>query len=202
VSIESQYRTYLTQHVGTRSGSDTPIGPRFDLRHALNGVRFDRIVSHGCERGDAAGGQGARLATPAAQCRVVARLGGPMVEQHADRLPRASHRCGAFRTARIPIRTLAVAATDNARRAPGTGRWHRLREEWCASRQPVALQAMDEGAFHPARIPIRPLAVAVTDHGRRAPERAAGIGMREAPAILLGCGRRRSEAAALTMGRG
>lgn len=41
--------------------------------------------------------------------------------------------------------------------------------------------------------PIRPLAVAATDNGPLAPERASGIGLREAPAMLLGCGPPRSE---------
>ena len=45
------------------------------------------------------------------------------------------------------------------------------------------------------------LPVAATGNGRLAAEPAAGIGLREAPAILLGCRLRRSEAAALTMGR-
>jgi hypothetical protein len=40
---------------------------------------------------------------------------------------------------------------------------------------------MDVGAIRPARAPIRPPAVAATDHGRRGGRRelAAGIGLRE-----------------------
>jgi hypothetical protein len=53
-------------------------------------------------------------------------------------------------------------------------------------------------AAPPARhaSPIRPPAVAAADSGLLAPELAAGIGLREAPAILLGRGRRRSAGAA------
>ena len=51
----------------------------------------------------------------------------------------------------------------------------------------------------PIAPPIRTLAVAATDHGLLAPERATGMGIREAPALLLGCALRRSEVAALTM---
>jgi hypothetical protein len=43
--------------------------------------------------------------------------------------------------------------------------------------------------------PIRPRAVAATDHGREAAEPAAGIAPREAPALRLGCWPPRSEAA-------
>ena len=43
--------------------------------------------------------------------------------------------------------------------------------------------------------------VPATDNGRLAPQ-AAGIGLREAPGVRLGCGPRRSAVAALTMGRG
>jgi len=45
----------------------------------------------------------------------------------------------------------------------------------------------------PNRVATRPLPVAATDHARRAPELAAGIGLREALAMLRGCGLRRSE---------
>jgi hypothetical protein len=50
------------------------------------------------------------------------------------------------------------------------------------------------------RIPIRNLAVAATDNGRLAPGTAAGIGRGKRPAMLLCCGLRRSQAAALTIG--
>jgi hypothetical protein len=48
--------------------------------------------------------------------------------------------------------------------------------------------------------PIRKRAVAATDNGRRAPERPPDIGLREAPAVLLCCRPRRSDAVALAMG--
>jgi hypothetical protein len=50
--------------------------------------------------------------------------------------------------------------------------------------------------------PIRALAGTATGNGRLAPEPAAGIGPHEGPAVLLGCAPRRSEGAALAMGRG
>jgi len=48
-------------------------------------------------------------------------------------------------------------------------------------RPPPAATALtiDAGAFRAARIPIRTPAVAAMDTGRRAPERAGGIGLRE-----------------------
>jgi hypothetical protein len=48
--------------------------------------------------------------------------------------------------------------------------------------------------------PIRPPGGRGDRPRRPAPERAPRIGLREAPAAPLGCGRRRSEAAALAMG--
>ena len=53
----------------------------------------------------------------------------------------------------------------------------------------------------PLASPNRPLAVVAMDEGRRR-ARAAGVGLREAPAMLLGCGLRRSAVAACAMGRG
>jgi hypothetical protein len=53
--------------------------------------------------------------------------------------------------------------------------------------------------LRPPRIPIRPLAVAPPDNARRAPERAAGNWGARSAAMLLSCGLRRSDAAALAM---
>jgi len=50
--------------------------------------------------------------------------------------------------------------------------------------------------------PIRPLAVAAKDHAQRAPERDRRRRLPEAPAMFLGRGPRRSDAAALAMGHG
>ncbi|HUE01914.1 MAG TPA: hypothetical protein VMR62_20255, partial [Bryobacteraceae bacterium] len=47
---------------------------------------------------------------------------------------------------------------------------------------------------------IRTLAVAATAGGRIGGGTGRGLRARVAPAVLLGCGRRRSEVAALTMG--
>jgi hypothetical protein len=47
---------------------------------------------------------------------------------------------------------------------------------------------MDASALRPPRVPIRALPVAATGDGRRAPELAAGIRMREAhDQVLSGC---------------
>jgi len=48
----------------------------------------------------------------------------------------------------------------------------------------ATVQMMDEGT-RAARIPSRTLALAPTDNGRLAPERAAGISLREAPVVPL-----------------
>jgi hypothetical protein len=120
--------------------------------------------------------------------------------------------CGApHRRIASPIRTLAVAATGNGRLAPepaagagvvsalahgsyacGAGRSGGVIGLGCV--RPPAGERPDLGQ-HPSPIasPIRPPAVAATDEGRRAPELAAGIGVRDAPAMLLGCSLRRSE---------
>jgi len=114
----------------------------------------------------------------------------------------------ALRHPRIPIRTLAVAATEDGRRAPGRGAGvgkrmppnlgcrkyrpapRRHARAGCASAPRRSGRATTFRARRPSAWRTFPsaAAVAATDRGRLAPERAADSGLREALAMLLGCG--------------
>jgi hypothetical protein len=85
-----------------------------------------------------------------------------------------------------PSAVRAVAATDSGRLAPDLAAGIRLREEWCANTPPAALQAMDAGAFHPARIPIRTRAHAATGGWRWNGPPASGCATRQ-PCFCAAC---------------
>jgi hypothetical protein len=65
---------------------------------------------------------------------------------------------------------------------------------------PDTAQMMDAAPSRTAH-PHPPAAVAATERGRRAPARAAGVGLREASALVLSRGMCRPEDAAFMMGR-